>query len=242
MPEVIVRPYKIDGQGELHDIPFEQHDTQECAERATCSACTLIYGASGTGKTSVCYVAVDQLAKQAGFHCRIRAIEIYMNNAEIVFDGRVNTYIEFCAAHEQIVNQRHTRCTTRNSTSSRSHLIWDINDQVIVDLAGSEEFNGPESRDINKSLTALNRCIKAMSKKKAHVPYRDHQLCWALRKHLSADSLLIATVDRRNEHDCRATLKTCEAFMGIKHVPYIDDPYDHMRREVNELYNLFVSV
>ena len=98
---------------------------------------------------------------------------------------------------------RQTHYTKNNDTSSRSHAICkiqlrDIKDPnnskqgqlILVDLAGSERAQDTqenekarrnEGAEINKSLLALKECIRAMSDKGVHIPFRSSKLTLALR-------------------------------------------------------------
>ena len=76
----------------------------------------------------------------------------------------------------------------------------------MIDLAGSEKTPAhqqpnsstlqKEGSNINKSLLALGNCIKRLSEKETHVPYRDSKLTRILKDDLSGRShnLMIACV------------------------------------------------
>jgi len=102
---------------------------------------------------------------------------------------------------------RSTEATASNSASSRSHAVFSISiisssngeDFVtrklnIVDLAGSESqgktgavgMRFEEAKSINKGLTVLNRVISSLSKKNAHIPYRDSVLTKVLKDSLES--------------------------------------------------------
>lgn len=98
---------------------------------------------------------------------------------------------------------RQTHYTKNNDTSSRSHAICKISlrdpkdsnnskqgQLILVDLAGSERAQDTqenekarrnEGAEINKSLLALKECIRAMSEKSGHIPFRSSKLTLALR-------------------------------------------------------------
>eukprot|EP01038_Epipyxis_sp_PR26KG_P009086 gene9086-12254_t len=117
-------------------------------------------------------------------------------------------------------NNRMTRSTDYNATSSRSHAIlqltFDIQQQEegqtiiyrsklnLVDLAGSEKNststqvleNNPkhmkELTSINKSLSSLGNVIAALSSgNRSHIPYRDSKLTRILQDSLSGNTRTI---------------------------------------------------
>ena len=96
--------------------------------------------------------------------------------------------------------------TSLNEFSSRSHAIYTFklvqrekhmtSILNLVDLAGSERTDKSkikseqktESISINKSLTALCRCIVFLKERKSHVPYRDSKLTKLLMNSISGNS------------------------------------------------------
>lgn len=121
-------------------------------------------------------------------------------------------------------NNRETRATHQNETSSRSHAILQLNFDIqitnceqtimyksklsLVDLAGSEKMphfdtettavHVKELTSINKSLSSLGNVIYALSrhKHKKHVPYRDSKLTRLLQDSLGGNTrtILIACI------------------------------------------------
>ena len=121
-------------------------------------------------------------------------------------------------------NNRETRATHQNETSSRSHAILQLSFDLqvttseqtvmyksklsLVDLAGSEKMPNfdtittsvhvKELTSINKSLSSLGNVIFALShhKHKKHVPYRDSKLTRLLQDSLGGNTrtILIACV------------------------------------------------
>ena len=102
---------------------------------------------------------------------------------------------------------RSTESTALNSHSSRSHAVFSISivtedsdgSQVsrklnLVDLAGSESQGRTgavgkrfeEAKGINIGLTVLNRVISGLSRKQAHIPYRDSVLTKVLKESLES--------------------------------------------------------
>ncbi len=106
------------------------------------------------------------------------------------------------------IENKSVGCTQANSRSSRSHTVFQLflegkqksaGGRVssilrLVDLAGSERIDAAqtesgslarkEAQCINTSLSALVGCVSAISKKQAHIPFRDSTLT-----HLLKDSL-----------------------------------------------------
>lgn len=146
-----------------------------------------------------------------------------------------------------------TARTDMNEMSSRSHTIFSLritgsregaSGQVttlqgclnLVDLAGSERLSKSnatgqqlkETQAINKSLSALSDVFVAISKKQAHIPYRNSKLTYLLQPCLSGDgkALVIANLspDEGNAHESLCSLRfasmvsSCELGKAAKHV------------------------
>ena len=113
--------------------------------------------------------------------------------------------------------------TNQNERSSRSHTIFIIEIEQknadgstktcrlnLVDLAGSERIakTGAEGQtlkeamNINGSLTTLGLCIKTLTEKKGHVPFRDSKLTFFLKESLggNAKTALMCTASRQSRH------------------------------------------
>ena len=126
-------------------------------------------------------------------------------------------------------NNRSTRSTECNASSSRSHAIlqlsFEIEKQIgdgqtvinhsklnFVDLAGSEKIISlgddkdpkhlKELTSINKSLSSLGNVIASLAKGRPHIPYRDSKLTRLLQDSLSGNTrtLLIACVAPTSAH------------------------------------------
>ncbi|XP_017952709.2 kinesin-like protein Klp98A [Xenopus tropicalis] len=141
---------------------------------------------------------------------------------------------------------RTTAATNMNDVSSRSHAIFSITVSQIhinhstgstreltgkislVDLAGSERVSKTgaegehlkESKNINKSLTALGRVIFALSEGKAsYVNYRDSVLTWLLKNNLGGNSktVMLATISPAadNYHETLSTLTYADSAKRI---------------------------
>ena len=128
---------------------------------------------------------------------------------------------------------RSTGATAQNAHSSRSHAVFVVslekvdpetgerveNKMSLVDLAGSESSAasaecGPERLkegvNINKGLSALNRCFVSICNGDRHVPFRESTLTKVLRDCLMDDggqTTMIACVSSTSA-DLRATVDT----------------------------------
>jgi kinesin family protein 2/24 len=131
--------------------------------------------------------------------------------------------------------------TSANARSSRSHGVFQIlirkngrrtkplfGKLTLIDLAGSERGADTDHADrrtrvegaeINKSLLALKECIRAMSNKKSHLPFRASKLTQVLKDSFVGDcrTVMIATVSpsaRNVDHTCN-TLRYAERVKGM---------------------------
>eukprot|EP00457_Paulinella_chromatophora_P001554 gb/GEZN01001556.1/.p1 GENE.gb/GEZN01001556.1/~~gb/GEZN01001556.1/.p1 ORF type:complete len:890 (-),score=129.78 gb/GEZN01001556.1/:168-2837(-) len=126
----------------------------------------------------------------------------------------------------QAMQQRFVGGTAMNSQSSRSHCVVTVRIVAenkltgtaykgklhLVDLAGSEnvgrsEAQGDrlrEAQNINRSLSALGDVFLALSKKQAHVPYRNSKLTHFLQDSLGGDSNALMIVCISPERPCVA--------------------------------------
>ena len=147
---------------------------------------------------------------------------------------------------------RTVAATKYNSESSRSHAVFEVHIQqkykdeasgeemqsktkiALVDLAGSERSDKlgsvgkalQEGNNINKSLTVLGRCIKALvekankPKKKVNVPFRESVLTWYLRESLSGNArttmLACCSPAASNEEETLSTLRYAASAKQIK--------------------------
>ncbi|KPI87209.1 putative MCAK-like kinesin [Leptomonas seymouri] len=130
--------------------------------------------------------------------------------------------------------------THANDRSSRSHAVLEIKLMVtdggegpqqqgrmtFVDLAGSERASDTaetdartrrEGAEINKSLLALKECIRSMSMRKRHIPFRGSKLTQILRESFMGrcKTCVIATISPCQSH-CEDTLNTLRYAHRIK--------------------------
>ena len=135
-----------------------------------------------------------------------------------------NDIINLCALASKT---RRSESTKFNEVSSRSHAVYMIKISIegqskinsyinIIDLAGSEKCSisttfGKTQREIetmkrvqceagfiNKSLTALGRCISMLADKKSNktlIPYRDSKLTMILKNSLTVNSKTVIIIN-----------------------------------------------
>jgi len=118
------------------------------------------------------------------------------------FDGSTNN-------NEQGENLRSTAAHTLNSNSSRSHVVFTVHLEIrsgadekvtycklnFVDLAGSERTKKSgvtgqalrEAQYINRSLSFLEQTVNSLSRKEAHVPFRQTKLTAVLKDALGGN-------------------------------------------------------
>lgn len=132
--------------------------------------------------------------------------------------------------------------TKMNAESSRSHclFIWTVEQKSVdestlkgklnlIDLAGSEKVGKTgaagqtlkEAQNINKSLSTLGNCIKALTaKSKTHIPFRDSKLTRLLQDSLGGNTkttLVVACSPHPdNAEETISTLKFAQRAKTIK--------------------------
>ena len=160
-------------------------------------------------------------------------------------------------------SNRATSFTMMNDVSSRSHAVFRItveqmtilekgggNNQVsqikvgklnLVDLAGSERIRVTgakgkqleESKNINKSLSALGNVIYALTdtKGRTHIPYRDSKLTRLLEDSLGGNckTTMMAMISPSHEsfNESLSTLHFARRAKNIKNKPKINEDLDH---------------
>lgn len=137
--------------------------------------------------------------------------------------------------------------TRANDRSSRSHAVLEIKVRLhkhegaprgrvtFVDLAGSERAADTadagtnvrrEGAEINKSLLALKECIRAVSMRRRHIPFRTSKLTQILRESFvgRCKTCVIANISPCQRH-CEDTLNTLRYAHRIKELknPTSDD-------------------
>lgn len=176
---------------------------------------------------------------------------------------------------------RATSFTMMNDVSSRSHAVFRItveqmtitdkgsgSNQVsqikigklnLVDLAGSERIRVTgakgkqleESKNINKSLSALGNVIYALtdSKGRSHIPYRDSKLTRLLEDSLGGNckTTMMAMISPAHEsfNESLSTLHFARRAKNIKNKPKINEDLDQralIRQYEDELKKLRVEL
>jgi hypothetical protein len=172
---------------------------------------------------------------------------------------------------EDGTSSRTVAATKYNSESSRSHAVFELHIQhkykddksgeemqartkiALIDLAGSERSDKlgsvgkalQEGNNINKSLTVLGRCIKALveqannPKKKIQVPFRESVLTYYLRESLAGNArttmLAACSPAGSNEEETTSTLRYAASAKQIKTAAKkSEDPLKAKARELNE--------
>ncbi|ETO23313.1 kinesin heavy chain [Reticulomyxa filosa] len=153
----------------------------------------------------------------------------------------VNTVEQAVELIEKSKKYRMTAATSQNVTSSRSHCIIQCKVEVTLrdgtqqttklnfgDLAGSEKITKThatgqrlsEAKKIVQSLFALKKVIRALSEKKAFIPYQDSALTKLLRDSLGGNSkttiIVCASPHAYNRPETLATLRFAEMARKIE--------------------------
>ncbi|KAG5509915.1 hypothetical protein GH5_07762 [Leishmania sp. Ghana 2012 LV757] len=142
--------------------------------------------------------------------------------------------------------------THANDRSSRSHAVLEIKLKLVdsssesqlgritfVDLAGSERASDTaetdaktrrEGAEINKSLLALKECIRAMSMRKRHIPFRGSKLTQILRESFvgRCKTCVIAAISPCQSH-CEDTLNTLRYADRIKELKGPANPHNGVK-------------
>lgn len=138
-----------------------------------------------------------------------------------------NSNIDACI--QLLRNKRQSGISSANNTSSRSHLLVQI--QVggtyirLLDLAGSEKLKDGiankylvqrENAEINKSIMAVKECIRALKKGEKRIPYRMHKLTRLLKESFEGkgSTYLMATISS-DESRLRSTINTLQVMADL---------------------------
>jgi len=163
---------------------------------------------------------------------KLRVLEDHKNLVQVVDlrEQPLNSVEDVLNLIQYGMNIRTSGTTSANQHSSRSHAVFQIilknaknkkehGKISLIDLAGSERGKDTSSSDritrmegaeINKSLLALKECIRALSKRDAHVPFRGSTLTKVLRDSFIGDNskvCMIAMISPGNS-DVEHTLNT----------------------------------
>eukprot|EP00039_Didymoeca_costata_P003918 m.70485 g.70485 ORF g.70485 m.70485 type:complete len:740 (+) comp12138_c0_seq1:232-2451(+) len=162
---------------------------------------------------------------------RLRVLEDGKQNVNVVglTEKTVATMSDVLRVVAQGLQLRASGSTSANQHSSRSHAVFQIilrtdkkklhGKLSLIDLAGNERGADTSNADrqtrmegaeINKSLLALKECIRALSMKSKHTPYRASKLTQVLRDSFvgnNARSCMIAMISP-GLASCEHTLNT----------------------------------
>lgn len=146
-------------------------------------------------------------------------------------------------------SHREVGATNMNEESSRSHAIFMITlsqtntadlsiktgKLYLVDLAGSEKLAKSlaegkrldETKNINKSLSALGNVICALTNiKSTHIPYRDSKLTRVLSESLGGNSktslIITCSLSANNEAETISTLRFGTRAKAVKNKPIVN--------------------
>ncbi|OMJ94628.1 hypothetical protein SteCoe_2118 [Stentor coeruleus] len=146
-------------------------------------------------------------------------------------------------------SHREVGATNMNEESSRSHAIFMITlsqtntsdlsiktgKLYLVDLAGSEKLTKSlaegkrldETKNINKSLSALGNVICALTNNKStHIPYRDSKLTRVLSESLGGNSktslIITCSLASSNEAETLSTLRFGTRAKAVKNKPIVN--------------------
>eukprot|EP00668_Euglena_longa_P046543 GGOE01062228.1.p1 GENE.GGOE01062228.1~~GGOE01062228.1.p1 ORF type:complete len:737 (+),score=175.43 GGOE01062228.1:62-2212(+) len=152
----------------------------------------------------------------------------------------------------QCAHNRIQAATRMNQVSSRSHVVISVAVEqrdrqgasrrgvlTVVDLAGSERVGKSgsagkrldEAKVINKSLSALGKCVYALSDPNcSHIPFRDSKLTRLLSSSLggNAKTCLVATIGPSLTHfdDSVSTLLFATRAMAVQNAVVVNEELD----------------
>ena len=220
-----------------------------------------VFGQTGTGKTHTIFgsdldngllaIILEYLFSK-NLDINLNCIQVYNNkcydllnnnmkmnemesNDEIKFINLKYIDINNCNYKdiiELIKNKRSTGKSSKNNSSSRSHIITQINYGnnyiKILDIAGNERakhalflntINSRENCEINKNIFALKECIRSIKNKANHVPYRRCKLTKLLKDSFQqkVKTFILGTIscERSNIND---TINTLNYITDLKKV------------------------
>ena len=131
-----------------------------------------------------------------------------------------------------ISKNRKTGVSGQNDTSSRSHLLLNIQffgkTLRLLDLAGCEKAKASicknkkefkENGEINQSLFALKECIRALVQKKTHIPFRRSELTKILKQSFESSCMtyVMGTISQNPVH-VHTTLDVMNYIVDMKKI------------------------
>ena len=230
-----------------------------------------VYGQTGSGKShtiignekepGILHLILNFLLSNKSKLYTINCVQIHnnkcydiLNNNNLIYEredstGKVNLCnvsslslnLNYKNILESIKKNRFVGISGQNSLSSRSHLLFQVNNGnnfiKILDLAGSEKAKNSiyvdkstfkENAEINKSIMALKECIRAVKKNESYIPYRGSKLTKLLKDSFNKNSktYVIATIspekanvlDSINTLDYIQDLKSLDRIQKLKPV------------------------
>jgi len=191
----------------------------------------IAYGLTGSGKTLLIRTLLDHIKYK--YPLKVWAIEIMNEKAyDLLSSQRVTIGIMGCRGQsirelssrkdldsylDEVKRNRTTLATRYNAESSRSHLILQLGNYRLYDLAGSESAVNGESGYINSSLLALNRVITSLAKKASHIPYRDSLLTISMKGLLELKTTLLCCCVRCDS-DLSETIQSLNHMMTARKI------------------------
>lgn len=204
-----------------------------------------VYGQTGSGKTHTIMgndkvpgilPLILKVLKKQNINLTFNCIQIYnnkcldiLNNNNEIYErednnGKIHlTNVKHLSLKTEsvtnIINMikqnRHIGISNQNNQSSRSHLLFRINNGNhflnILDLAGSEKAKDSvyvnkdiyrENIEINKSILILKECIRSLKNNNSHIPYRGSKLTKILKDSFErkTESYILATMSPEKEN------------------------------------------
>lgn len=244
-----------------------------------------VYGQTGSGKShtiignekepGILHLILNFLLSNKSKLYTINCVQIHnnkcydiLNNNNLIYEREDSTgKINLCNVNslslnlnyknilESIKKNRFVGISGQNSLSSRSHLLFQINNGnnfiKILDLAGSEKAKNSvyvdkstfkENAEINKSIMALKECIRAVKKNENYIPYRGSKLTKLLKDSFNKNSktYVIATIspEKANVLDSINTLDYIQDLKSLDRIQKLKPVKEPTRRIYRNYSNL----
>jgi len=255
-----------------------------------------VYGQTGSGKTHTItgtdripglLSLMIKVIKKQKLNLTFNCIQIYNNKCLDMLNDNVEIFErEDASGKIHLINIKHVSLKTesadsilnkikknrlvgisnQNNESSRSHLLFRINNGKhflnILDLAGSEKAKDSvyinkdvfrENAEINKSILVLKECIRALKNNQSHIPYRGCKLTKILKDSFErkTESYILATISPEKENlsdsintlnyisDIKLIKRTFDIVPEKQMLPVIKEPEPILKKilSVSELEN-----
>lgn len=215
------------------------------------------------------FAIVERNSSRFEYKVQLSMVELYRNNfidllcpkekkelkvrnlptGEVILEGLSEQDVFSPADVQKLVRagvrERHSRDTSMNLQSSRSHVMFimkvhsvsrqtrvrHMGKLLFIDLAGSErvkrsEVTGDglrEAIEINKSLSALGDVVSAIARGDRHVPYRNHELTQLLQDSLGGTAKTLTFVNLHpgacNREESAMSLQFAQRCKGVLNRP-----------------------